>query len=105
MSLGEKSFVILAPEVGGFNKEAENAFVEPKEEVTTVDPDRLTVTLLRQSLQRHHVRHRLQRRLAVKILIVAVVFYREMEYIERSSFIEIYWSLARLAHFMIFTLF
>ena len=30
---------------------------------------------------------------------------REMEYTECSSFIEIYWSLISLAHFMIFTLF
>ena len=30
---------------------------------------------------------------------------REMEYIECSSFIEIYWSLVSLAHFMIFMIF
>ena len=31
--------------------------------------------------------------------------FREMDYIERSSFIEICWSLVSPAHFRIFTLF
>ena len=30
---------------------------------------------------------------------------REMEYIEHSSFIEMYWSLVSLPHFMTFTIF
>ena len=72
--------------------------IECEEEQTTALVKKSDFILKKISEQKTHFQKTLK---SIKVLGTS----REMEYIECASFIEIYWSLVSLAHFMTFTMF